>query len=668
MLFSILITFFLIYKLLLIFKVNRWFAILYSIGITLLAPQVFRMGGHLALSYSVAIPLGWLLILQLRETKNKIALSFAIMMNNIFWLFIHSYLGMIVLFFQAAFLVVQGIAKRKNLKNEQGYFSFPIAILFPLLFFYLFAILTDTHPGRTDNPSGFFLYNAEIDDILLPSHAPLRPILDKILGPIINLKWEASAYIGLPCVLLLLVLLILSFISLIKKEKRNFLAAAFDSSNMNISLIASGIVLLFAMAFPFRIFPKLLEILPLLKQFRATGRFDWPFYFVATIFSVTVFQKTMLYLKSTGKTTIGYGIFTLAGLILVVEGWPYHTETADSISRSSNIFKKASLNNTYKSALDKIDFKEFQAILPFPFFYQGSESYSRPKSDSTVRAAIILSSHTGIPMVAANLTRTSIQESKNIVSLLSPAFYKKAIQSDIKRNKPFLIVTTNDSISKYEKEFLKNASPLFTSKEFSLFSLKEKFLFENTADKYVKQFELIKKHLHPINNFLVSNPASFIFYTGFDTKHSDILYEGTGAYKSLKKGKNTFAEFGPNTFVTNTSYDVSIWMYNDLKDGLNDWFRFVIEEYDEQQNSWYETTFFPESCEVINGKWSLMEGRFTIHKASNKVYVVTKGKDNSTCNLYVDELLIKSQNTDVYRMDQNNHTLFFNNHFIQFKP
>ncbi|MBK6965486.1 MAG: hypothetical protein IPH20_16550 [Bacteroidales bacterium] len=60
-----------------------------------------------------------------------------------------------------------------------------------------------------------------------------------------------------------------------------------------------------------------------------------------------------------------------------------------------------------------------------PFFYQGSESYSRPRSEESARASMVFALHSGIPLVCANLTRTSIQESKNIVQLVSPDFYKR---------------------------------------------------------------------------------------------------------------------------------------------------------------------------------------------------------------------------------------------------
>ncbi|MBK6881985.1 MAG: hypothetical protein IPH05_03360 [Flavobacteriales bacterium] len=50
-------------------------------------------------------------------------------------------------------------------------------------------------------------------------------------------------------------------------------------------------LLLFAFCIPFKDFPELLDHLPILEQFRATGRFTWPFYFVITVTALFLLDK-----------------------------------------------------------------------------------------------------------------------------------------------------------------------------------------------------------------------------------------------------------------------------------------------------------------------------------------------------------------------------------------
>ena len=68
---SMVLTFPVTFLLLKKFGISSWLAILFSIAIASLAPQVFRLQGHLALSYSVSIPLSWLMYLHYRDSDKK---------------------------------------------------------------------------------------------------------------------------------------------------------------------------------------------------------------------------------------------------------------------------------------------------------------------------------------------------------------------------------------------------------------------------------------------------------------------------------------------------------------------------------------------------------------------------------------------------------------------
>jgi hypothetical protein len=104
MLLSIFLTFIACYFLLLEFSVNAWFSAAFALGIAMLAPQVFRMEGHLALSYSIAIPLSWLLLLKSLRTGKK-SLLILLFFSLLFWMFIHAYLGVIIIAFLGVFML-----------------------------------------------------------------------------------------------------------------------------------------------------------------------------------------------------------------------------------------------------------------------------------------------------------------------------------------------------------------------------------------------------------------------------------------------------------------------------------------------------------------------------------------------------------------------------------
>lgn len=664
MILSIFITFIIIYHLLVELKLNNWFSVIFSFCITILSPQLFRLSGHLALSYSVAIPLSWYLILKCINNSKK-QVCFLLLINITFWMFIHAYLGIIICSFLICLFLTQILSDKDRKHQVSHYLRLGAAIILPVLLFYVHTLLTDFHAGRTHNPSGFFLYNAELDDILIPPGKPFRPLLDQLTGGIIKLKWEARGYLGMINALFFIALVFIVLFSFFNKKSRALRKTIFNNRLLNLSLIAASVVLLFALAIPFKQIPKLIEIIPLLKQFRATGRFVWPFYFVFTAFAAAFFQNQLItsFKKKRGRLYGGVFIVLFTSITLI-EAFYYHKHVSQLISQNPNLFNKELLPEGFTAAIKHIDPNDYQAIISLPFYYYGSESFSRPRNSHSIRNSLLFSYHSNIPNICANLTRTSIAESKKIIQILSPNYYPKKIEKDFSNRKPFLIIKTGNTFTPYENAIIQKGETIHKSDQFELMQIRFEDLFSDDTPIAIKDYK--KKSQNPIkqNSFYVSKINSVLYYNDFETTKSIIKFRGQGCYQSIKKGKNLFAEFPPNTFKKDTEYDVSMWMYNGEPDALNLWFRLIVEEYDESKDKWYSTTFFPEQAEVINNNWSLTEGVFRIKNPKNRIYIVSKGKDNSKAALHADDLLIKERNSEVYRIDKEDNTLFFNNHKI----
>ncbi|MCT4665055.1 MAG: hypothetical protein N4A45_07470 [Flavobacteriales bacterium] len=658
---SIFFTLLVVYKILRELKQDPWLSIIFSLAITLLAPQILRITGHFALSYSFAFPLTWLLILKSYKNPRK-SIYLLLLISNLFWMFIHAYLGMILLSFILAYLCAKIIIEKKLFQKGNKDLWLLSSVILPIILFYLHLGFSDTHIGRTDNPSGFFLYNAELDDILLPSHAPFRPYLDQLTGGKIRLQWEARGYLGMMNTLLFLSFLIMGILSIFKKKLRIKLATIFSSKFFNISLLASVFVLLFAMGIPFKQFPDLLDIFPAIKQFRATGRFVWPFYFVFTIFSAVYF---MTWQKKSGKKSLKLIFVIIIGFISCFEGYNYHKITSKSISKSKNIFAKKHLSDTFHQSLQRISPEKYQGIIALPFYHSGSENFSRPRQAKPMLQSMVVSYHTGIPLVNSNLARTSIEESKRIIQIISPNYYPKPIQKELKDSKPFLILKSKGLYTKYENILIEKAQLLQSNQDFDLLEISPDILFKDDKSTVVNTFNKNLSSLKNQGQFLLSDSNSFLFYNSFENLKSDTTFRGNGAFASCKKGKNTFAEFLPNTFKKHQKYNLSLWMYHGEPDALNKWFRLIIEEYDEKNNQWYSSTFFPVEAEVFHKNWSLMEVDFEVRNPQNRIYIVSKGKENSKASLHIDDLLVKEKGVDVYQMNAS--SLFYNNHIISTK-
>ena len=665
---SVFFTFLLVYKLQVELKITPWIAVLFAIGIVLLQPQIFRVNAHYALSYSMAIPLAWLLLIKSYNQDRKASWVWLLFASNLFWFFIHAYLGMILVSFQLAFYVIVYFNDKIHRKGiDMRHLRFLFAAIIPPLLFRLYVFMTDTHLYRTDNPTGFFLYNAEPDDVFVPHHPPLRPLLDQIPGIDINLNWEGWSYVGLVFGLIIIYVLILVFARLFTKKVNPLFDRYFNQPILNISLLASLIILLFAFAFPFKLFPSLADIIPFVKQFGATGRFAWVFFYVGSIFSVYIIQHIFIALKGNKHQTFAYLFIAFTAVLPVIEGMPYHVETSRKITEIKNLFLKENLDKALKIGIDSIDPTEFQALIPLPLYYIGSEAFSRPPQKDITQLSMLVSAYTKLPILGAYLTRTSIPESKNIIQLMSPAYYPKKLENDIPNEKPFLIVVSRENKTIYEEDLLSRAQLILSSTDFSFYKIDKATLFENSYDAELKKFRDIKYQLKEQQGFLTDNPSGFLYYEDFETRPSEIAFESKGAFSGIKKGENEYAAFEPHTFQKNTTYVVSAWMYNNHADALNQWLRFMVLEYDEHQDKWIENTAFPEHSEVINGNWSLVELEFEIHDPENKIYVVSIGKEISKADLQLDDLLIYEKGTLIYKVKRpgSSPVLFKNNHEIR---
>lgn len=660
---SIFMSFLVLYWLLVELGVNRWLAIVFSLGIFLMAPQSERIAGHLALSFSCAIPLSWLLLLR-QQRKPKLINLILLISNNLFWLFIHAYLGVIITSFLLLIVLAQFVLNRKEGILKKRIITI-FSILIPVIFFYAFARITDVHIDRTDNPSGFFLYYAEFDNIILPSYGPLRPIWDIITFGQINLEGEGNAYVGFINVLLMAYIVVLALISIGLKGTRSGLSKFFQHKNLNAALISSFIVLICAMGIPFVQFPDWLDAFPIMKQFRAIGRFTWPFYYAFTVFAAYQFQQIISENLDKHKKLIGYGLLLVVVSMPIFEALNRQKQIATSVEGHKNLFNPQLIDKKYEGLLKHITPEKYQGIISLPFYYHGSESYERPRNGEVLKNTFIISYCTGLPSVGADLIRSSISESKNIVQLVSPNYYPKAIQPDMDPNKPFLLILTQSTLTKYESALLERAALISEMENgIALYEITPNQLFKDERLSVYQKYEELKNSFISVNGFELSAQPDMFYYNDFESSPNEINFRSNGAYSGLKEGENRLAEFDSGTFKKDSSYSLSVWMYNGMQDALNLYFRLQVLEYDEENDKWIEVkTVFPEQAETLFGDWSLVECEFKILNNNHKVFIRTIGNSPKGKTLHIDDLLITNDNIDIYRQNMDG-SLFFNNHHI----
>ncbi len=197
------------------------------------------------------------------------------------------------------------------------------------------------------------------------------------------------------------------------------------------------LVLFFGIPFRFGL-EDVLEYVPILKQFRAIGRFAWVFYFATSIYAVYLIN---FWLQSIQSKTRKVLLMLLLPVLMIAEGLPYHTEVVNKISQVKNSFNKKNLDSQISSVIENIDPSKFQATVPIPFYNIGSENYEKESSNETYVNSMLLSYHTGLHITASYLTRISLQKSRNSMQFFAPKFYKNPIESNYVSTLTFLVIS-----------------------------------------------------------------------------------------------------------------------------------------------------------------------------------------------------------------------------------
>ena len=168
------------------------------------------------------------------------------------------------------------------------------------------------------------------------------------------------------------------------------------------------------------------------EQFRCLSRFSWPFFWAFYIW--IMFTVIQLYSQS-GKKIKGI-ILILFILVGSVEIRDYIAECRHE-ANNTNLFSQQQLKN-FNSL--KIDFKQYQAILPIPYYIVGSEDYPHTIDDnnawSTYTMQLSLYSH--LPLMSCKMSRTPPAFSIALLDLVCNDILQPVLKNKL-NDKPILI-------------------------------------------------------------------------------------------------------------------------------------------------------------------------------------------------------------------------------------
>lgn len=641
MIFSLLLVLPFLFLILRRYKLPVWYSVFITMIIVFLSPQLGRFKGNFEMSYLFFIPMWWYFLLKLRDGNTRWLWGLLLVITSIIGGLTNVWYAAFFTIFLLGIILADCWINRKNLnpilKHE--------IILFILAIIPLFIVggmigLTDTVVDRPSNPYGFYDNHANLFSILMP----FDRIVQAMLGytyTYFNIQWEGRANVGFPATI---VAIILSCIILYRFYTRKKISVAFPEKEFNPYLLAAFLILLFSMCFPFNWgLGFLVDFVPNLKQFNAPGRFALIFYYVFTVYSAIVIYRYFEKLRNEGHLSKSVWLMALALLF-----W-----SADALSNAQLSFKNVVNRNKHLKSSDELFLRrfdvmgkktdDFQAIFFIPFGNtSGDKMRFETETDGFIEG-MKCSFHARIPMIESFAPRISMSQALSSIQILADSCIRKTRFDDM-NDKPILLLTINDSLSKNELWLKQHSDSLWGDPWLTLSSVSP-VLFENSYQNWLEWADSTKLKLKASPNptkggeLLTDEDINKVFYLNFDNLRSENIFSGSGAFYKRGKVAEVFNEDFPSKGMTG-NYELSFWLYIDGRCyGMP---QAIVNEIDKYNTAINSIKLDTQTEHNVYENWIRVGQTITL-KPGMKYQLEIRGKF-----ITVDNLLLKPEGSNVY--------------------
>ncbi|MDX1478765.1 MAG: hypothetical protein R3301_13725 [Saprospiraceae bacterium] len=453
MILSLVVAAILIYYILRSFHLPRWYAALLAVPITLLSPQIERFNGHYSLAHCWYIPLLILLLIRWARAERPFWPSIG-MMAAIVWMgFTHLYFLFIAAALLACYAITRWLLYRFRI-DRQVWGALAI-MLISCTIVYGTVKLTDPVADRPQDVYGLYVFNARAEGTFLPWYEPVASFLReglKIKKPDV----EGLSYVGiagtllLPAVLIWLIVVAIRRRSRIIASRRHAEPIVLFGTAIGVWLIASGWLYMLVGGL-------LVEVLPVLGQFRSLGRLAWLFYYLLLLTIAYWAYLAVRMTRTRWKRVALIAVFSLLGLASTVEGIHHLWQSSSGVFRTNTHFKGSEPYRDLVNARYGDD--HFQAILQVPLYGAGAEKFSLPRGHWQMRDGMQCAWETGLPIVEGYLSRTSVSQALEVLQLLSRAGIDKT-RLDRMDQRPLLLLAGPEHLVPAEEVLISAATPI----------------------------------------------------------------------------------------------------------------------------------------------------------------------------------------------------------------
>lgn len=624
--------------------VNWLFASLAAVGICMLSPQIARFGGHFSLSWLFWIPLMIYLIIRFdKKPSYLIALLIGLttFLAGAMHMYFYGFFGFIIVLY----LVAQVVNKNRKFGFAQGALFFLIQYLLPFVIFNFIISGNDVVSDRTEFPYGFWAYRGHPVGVLFPSGRPYA-FVPQILTVFKHVGWESLAFIGMAGLGAFLYGIVWMVRQILKL--RNPLQVT-DNFVLNVLFWSSFIALLFSFGLPFTLgLEGLVDKIGPLKQLRALARFSWLFFYMINI---VLFYNISKKLQSRDNVIDWRVIGVVAlGFLLFDGSWNMYINSR-MVQNKKPLMTDKQNKLPANDWVNQIDPKDYQAILPIPYFHVGSENIWIESKHGTQEMTMIASLKTGLPITAVQLSRTSIEQTYKNYALVTEPLEPFEILKDLPSQKPFLLLFNRKHYpDENEERLLKAGNIIYQNEKVELRSLRIEQLvkFYDRFNENTKE-QLQTSKLFDVGEYLVTDTSAWFAYKSFDEEITEISFAGSGA---LEFQSDNWTRIFNDTIKVEKGKKITacFWMYDYKKDGhLRNHVEIVQKDIQTQEVKNYFFSDTHRFIQGLKGKWALIEIDLETQSDNEFISIAVRNSILKGNTLILDELLIRENKLDVYK-------------------
>ncbi len=452
-----------VYRILVRFRVAPLAAMAFAGLICVFTPQVLRLQGHYALSYTCIIPMLFYWTIKYHEAFHwRYCVYFFV--AGCIMSFFHPYYAAMMLIWVVSYAVGYYIFTAGRFWQKCRH-SLPMFVSVVLVLVVIAVVMKVTDPVK-DRPvkplSTFYETCTRLKQIITSVHSPVwQKAGGKPRFRFVSEGGEGYVYVGL----VVFITMFCSFLFTLRKSiaQKRIVIVAEDTGFSPVWVFMAVAVLLFSMGIPFIWHMEwLLDYTSVFRQFRSFGRFSWIFYYIITVYTCVVLYHTYAQLRVAGRRLPAYSVLLLSLGFWVYEASGYvqytHRLSGNGKYNYGVIFSKDQQNWASFIREHHYDSTDFQAVLLMPFFHVGTEKLWVGDPDWMVTLGSKASLQLHLPMVDAMMSRSSWSQAQQQVKIAGGCYTDKPILSNTNSDKPFLMMNYDNDTLNPDQKYLISAS------------------------------------------------------------------------------------------------------------------------------------------------------------------------------------------------------------------